>query len=121
MFEDRRFSSQGERLQNIDEVYGYLAGVLATRTTDDWLAAFTQADIPAARMNSLDDILADEHLNAIGYFRSVQHPSEGNITELAIPTEWSGSPPSIARHAPRLGEHTAGILERERHRSADDR
>ena len=111
MFGDRRFSSQGERLQNIDEVYGYLAGVLATRTTDDWLAAFTQADIPAARMNSLDDILADEHLNAIGYFRSVQHPSEGTLTEIAIPTEWSDSPPSIARHAPRLGEHTAEILQ----------
>jgi crotonobetainyl-CoA:carnitine CoA-transferase CaiB-like acyl-CoA transferase len=110
MFGDRRFSSQGDRLQNIDEVYGYLAGVLATRTTNDWLATFTQADIPAARMNSLDDILSDEHLNAIGYFRTVQHPSEGTITEIASPTEWSGSPPSIARHAPRLGEHTAEIL-----------
>jgi crotonobetainyl-CoA:carnitine CoA-transferase CaiB-like acyl-CoA transferase len=110
MFSDRRFSSQGERLHNIDEVYGYLAGVLATRTTDDWLTAFTQADIPAARMNSLADILADEHLNAIGYFRAVEHPSEGSVTEIAIPTEWSGSPPSIARHAPRLGEHTVEIL-----------
>jgi len=36
-------------------------------------------------MNSLDDILADEHLNAIGYFRTIHHPTEGNIREISVP------------------------------------
>jgi crotonobetainyl-CoA:carnitine CoA-transferase CaiB-like acyl-CoA transferase len=108
--EDPRFSSQAERLKHIDEVYGYLAGVLATRTTAEWLDVLTTADIPAARMNSLDDILADEHLNAIGYFRTVHHPTEGNIREISVPTEWSASQPTVGRHAPRLGEHTADVL-----------
>ena len=108
--DDIRFSSQAERLNHIDEVYGYLAGVLGTRTTADWLDALTKADIPAARMNSLDDILADEHLNAIGYFRIVRHPTEGDIREISVPTDWSVSQPAVSRHAPRLGEHTADIL-----------
>jgi crotonobetainyl-CoA:carnitine CoA-transferase CaiB-like acyl-CoA transferase len=108
--EDSRFSSQAERLKHIDEVYGYLAGVLATRTTAEWLDALTTADIPAARMNSLDDILADEHLSAIGYFRTIQHPTEGNIREISVPTEWSASQPTVGRHAPGLGEHTADVL-----------
>jgi crotonobetainyl-CoA:carnitine CoA-transferase CaiB-like acyl-CoA transferase len=107
---DARFSSQNERLKHIDEVYGYLAGVLATRTTSDWITAFTKADIPAAMMHSLDDILTDEHLNAIGYFRTTNHPSEGPIREIAIPTEWSASQPASTRHAPRLGEHTLEVL-----------
>ena len=107
---DVRFSSQNERLKHIDEVYGYLAGVLATRTTAEWMAAFTKADIPAAMMHSLDDILGDEHLNAIGYFKTAHHPSEGTIRETAIPTEWSASQPVSTRHAPRLGEHTLEVL-----------
>jgi crotonobetainyl-CoA:carnitine CoA-transferase CaiB-like acyl-CoA transferase len=108
---DCRFSSQAERLKHIDEVYGYLAGVLATRTTAEWLEALTKADIPAAHMNSLDDILGDEHLHAIGYFRTVDHPSEGAIREVAVPTEWSDSQPSPGHHAPRLGENTTEILQ----------
>jgi crotonobetainyl-CoA:carnitine CoA-transferase CaiB-like acyl-CoA transferase len=111
MFEkDKRFSSQSERLAHIDEVYGYLASVLATRTTADWIEIFTDADIPAARMNSLDDVLSDDHLLAIGYFRTIEHPSEGPIKDIAIPTEWSASPPEASRHAPCLGEHTIEIL-----------
>jgi crotonobetainyl-CoA:carnitine CoA-transferase CaiB-like acyl-CoA transferase len=108
--EDIRFSSQAARLQHIDEVYGYLAGVLATRTTDEWLEVLTKADVPAAKMNSLDDILSDEHLKAIGYFRTVRHPTEGFIKEISVPTEWSVSQPAPTRHAPRLGEHTIDVL-----------
>ncbi|WP_425991700.1 CaiB/BaiF CoA transferase family protein [Afipia sp. DC4300-2b1] len=107
---DIRFSSQNERLKHIDEVYGYLAGVLATRTTAEWIALFTKADIPVAKMHSLDDILTDEHLNAIGYIRTVNHPSEGPIKDIAIPTEWSASQPVSTRHAPQLGEHTVEVL-----------
>jgi crotonobetainyl-CoA:carnitine CoA-transferase CaiB-like acyl-CoA transferase len=107
---DMRFSSQSHRLDHIDEVYGYLAGVLATRTTAEWIDILTKADIPVARMNSLDDVLNDEHLLAIDYFRTIEHPSEGPIKDIAIPSEWSVSPPEVARHAPSLGEHTIEVL-----------
>jgi crotonobetainyl-CoA:carnitine CoA-transferase CaiB-like acyl-CoA transferase len=61
-------------------------------------------------MNSLDDIVADPHLAAIGYLRSVEHPSEGRIKALGVPSEWSESSPEYRRHAPRLGEHTREVL-----------
>ncbi|VIO68500.1 Succinyl-CoA--L-malate CoA-transferase beta subunit [Bradyrhizobium ivorense] len=111
MFEkDARFSSQNERLTHINEVYGYLADVLATRTTANWIETLTEADIPVARMNSIDEILGDEHLHAIDFFRTFAHPSEGPIKDMAIPTEWSTSQPEVSRHAPRLGEHTVEVL-----------
>lgn len=111
MFEhDARFSTHGERTRRIDEVYGYLAGVIATRSTAEWLELFERTDIPAARMYSIDDILEDEHLAAIGYFKRTEHPSEGPITTLAVPTEWSDSKPDAARHAPRVGEDTVEVL-----------
>mgnify|MGYP001185082703 FL=1 len=61
-------------------------------------------------MNSLEDILADPHLAAIGYFSVREHPSEGKIRTLAVPSEWSESQPEYRRHAPRLGEHTQEVL-----------
>jgi len=29
---------------------------------------------------------------------------------MAVPSEWSASPPQYRRHAPRLGEHTREVL-----------
>jgi len=62
------------------------------------------------RMNSLDDIVNDPHLAAIGYLQTVEHPSEGRVRMLAVPSEWSESKPEYRRHAPRLGEHTREVL-----------
>jgi len=62
------------------------------------------------RMNTLKDIVEDPHLAAIGYFRPVEHPSEGKIKSMAVPSEWSESQPEYRRHAPRLGEHTREVL-----------
>jgi crotonobetainyl-CoA:carnitine CoA-transferase CaiB-like acyl-CoA transferase len=72
--------------------------------------ALEAADIPVQRMNSLTDIVEDPHLAAIGYFRQVEHPSEGSIRSMAVPSEWSESVPEYRRHAPRHGEHTGEVL-----------
>src|SRR2546422_10801268 len=73
-------------------------------------SALGRADIPVQRMNSIDDIVADPHLAAIGYLGIVEHPTEGRIKSLAVRSEWSQSQPEYRRHAPRLGEHTREVL-----------
>ena len=83
---------------------------MRTRTTAEWIAALESADIPVQRMNNLTDIVEDPHLAAIGYFKQVEHPSEGRIKSMAVPSEWSESKPEYRRHAPRLGEHTREVL-----------
>jgi crotonobetainyl-CoA:carnitine CoA-transferase CaiB-like acyl-CoA transferase len=111
--QDERFSSQNQRLTNIDYVYGYLSEVLATRTTDEWLELFERADIPAARMYDIDDILDDPHVKATGFVQQMTHPTEGELRVTAVPTEWSESPPQrLPRsHAPQVGENTVAVLE----------
>ena len=107
---DARFASAEGRSQNFDAVYGFVADEMTKRTTADWLAALERADIPVQRMNSLEDIMRDPHLNAIGYFRPIEHPSEGKLVSMKVPSEWSGTQPEVRRHAPRLGEHTREVL-----------
>jgi crotonobetainyl-CoA:carnitine CoA-transferase CaiB-like acyl-CoA transferase len=110
MFSDPRFSSQEVRSRHYQEAYAFVADELQKRTTAEWLEAFERGDIPVQRMNSLDDIVTDPHLAAIGYLKTVEHPSEGRIKVLAVPSEWSESVPEYRRHAPRLGEHTREVL-----------
>jgi crotonobetainyl-CoA:carnitine CoA-transferase CaiB-like acyl-CoA transferase len=105
------YATHEARSQNYDQAYKLVAAELKKRTTGEWIEAFEKADIPVQRMNSLDDIVADPHLAAIGYLKSVEHPTEGRIKTLAVPSEWSESTPEYRRHAPRLGEHTREVLE----------
>jgi crotonobetainyl-CoA:carnitine CoA-transferase CaiB-like acyl-CoA transferase len=104
------FATQEARSQNYRSAYALVAEEMKTRTTAFWIEALERADIPVQRMNSLDDIVGDPHLNAIGYLQAVDHPSEGRIRMLAVPSEWSDTKPEYRRHAPRLGEHTREVL-----------
>jgi crotonobetainyl-CoA:carnitine CoA-transferase CaiB-like acyl-CoA transferase len=104
------YATHEARSQNYDKAYAMVSIELKKRTTAEWVEAFERADIPVQRMNSLDDIVADPHLAAIGYLKTVEHPSEGRIKVLAVPSEWSESAPEYRRHAPRLGEHTREVL-----------
>ncbi len=107
---DERFATPEGRSRNYDTIYAMVAEEMKKRSTDEWLAALEAADIPVQRMNSLADIVDDPHLGAIGYFREVDHPTEGRIRSMAVPSEWSASQPEYRRHAPRLGEQTREVL-----------
>jgi crotonobetainyl-CoA:carnitine CoA-transferase CaiB-like acyl-CoA transferase len=108
---DAKFASQEARSRNYDTAYAFVAEEMKKRTTAEWLEALEAADIPVQRMNSLADIVADPHLAATEFFRTVEHPTEGRIRSMKVPSEWSESAPEYRRHAPRLGQHTREVLE----------
>ena len=110
LLKDPKYATQEARSRDYEGAYALVAEEMQKRSTADWIAALEGADIPVQRMNSLADILADPHLAAIGYFREVEHPSEGRIRAMAVPSEWSESVPENRRHAPRFGEHTREVL-----------
>ena len=110
MMADPRFRGLAARTAHIDEVYRLAAEVLAGRTTAEWLALFDELDIPAGPVNTLQDVLADPHLAATGFFRTIAHPSEGDVVMPAPPLRFSDSPAAVTRLPPRLGEHGREIL-----------
>ena len=52
------------------EVLAFVAEQLLRRTTAEWLEAFERADIPAMPLHTLETLLADPHLEAVGFFRA---------------------------------------------------
>lgn len=107
---DPRFRDLASRTAHIGELYAIVAAEMQRRSTADWLALLAEADIPVAKMNSFEDLLADPHLNATGFFEQIEHPTEGSLRGLAVPSRWSQTAPRHRHHAPRPGEQTAEIL-----------
>lgn len=110
LIDDPRFATIAGRTEHIAELYAEMARLLAQRTTAEWLRVCAELDIPATPMNSLDDLIADPHLAATGFFRTLDHPSEGPIRTMSVPGHAPATPPQSRRHAPRLGEHSVEIL-----------
>lgn len=107
---DPRFADLETRSLHIDDLYGMVAEILATRTTAYWLEALEKADIPVMPLNTMESLIDDPHLAAVGFFKTVEHPTEGPFRSMAVPSTWSASQPVPERLAPRLGQHSVELL-----------
>ena len=77
--------SLSERSARIGELYAVLDRRMPLRTTEDWLALFSERDIPCTAVNSIEDLLTEDHLADVGLFADVEHPSEGAIKSVRSP------------------------------------
>ena len=108
--EDARFITMFERSRNIDALYEIASEVILTRGTTEWLTLFEQAEIPAGPVNSLADLRRDPHLNAMGFFRSYDHPTEGTLEIPDTPYRFDRQSLPIRCAHPQLGEHGYEVL-----------
>lgn len=111
MMEDARFHDMASRHANIDALYETLAGILATRTTAEWLDDLDAGNVPAMAVLSGDDLMDDMHLKAVDFWHFAEDPELGTLRMPGIPMQFSASPGSVRRLPPRLGEHSAEVLE----------
>ena len=108
--DDPRYRDMTSRTRHIAALYADVAEQLRTRTTAEWMAGFEQADIPAMPLHTLESLLVDPHLAAVGFFSTEDHPSEGPVRSMAYPGCWSATPPRSTRPVPRLGEQGDEVL-----------
>lgn len=103
------YATLEQRARQIDTVYALLAETLAERTTDEWLRLFRELEIPAARLGTPADLFDNAHLNAAGFFETVE-TSHGPVRFPGVPTWFSRTPGRVAGPAPQLGADTAEVL-----------
>jgi crotonobetainyl-CoA:carnitine CoA-transferase CaiB-like acyl-CoA transferase len=98
-----------QRAQQIDRVYGLLADTFLERTTAEWLELLQSLGIPAAPLRTPDELFDNEHLNAVGFFETVDS-EYGPVRFPGVPTWFSRTPGHVAGPAPELGTHTQEVL-----------
>lgn len=73
------------------------------------LAALDAIDVPSAKVQRIDEVLADPQIQARGMVVEQMHPVLGKIKLPNLPFNFSGCDITITQVAPDLGQHNAEI------------
>jgi crotonobetainyl-CoA:carnitine CoA-transferase CaiB-like acyl-CoA transferase len=103
------FQSVTERSKHVRDMYQMVDEAMPSKTTEEWLALFREADIPCGAVNSLEDLFDDPQLRDTGFFQDHEHPSEGPLTIPRHPIAFDmEAAPEV--HAPLIGEQSREVL-----------
>jgi crotonobetainyl-CoA:carnitine CoA-transferase CaiB-like acyl-CoA transferase len=107
---DPRFESVAARFRNTGEYFSIRAEGLKHKTTAEWVEILDRADVPAMPFQTLDQLMSDPHLADVGFFRHIDHPTEGRIWNMMLPSRLSGGARRDFRPAPKIGQDSVELL-----------
>jgi crotonobetainyl-CoA:carnitine CoA-transferase CaiB-like acyl-CoA transferase len=73
--DDARFATYPSRLAHFDELLGELEAALAGHGRDHWLTLLHDADVPAAPIYAVDEVIQDPHVHEVGLLLQVAGPA----------------------------------------------
>jgi crotonobetainyl-CoA:carnitine CoA-transferase CaiB-like acyl-CoA transferase len=103
---EARFATNQARVRQRDVLVPLLAALIRARTRDELLAHLEQQEVPAGPVNSIAEVFADPQVLARG-----MRVDLGAIPSIRTPIRFSDAQLALGRPAPRLGEHTAEVLQ----------
>lgn len=109
---DPRYTGTGERQKNRDALNHELAAVFATRTSAEWIQKLRALDVLCAPINDYPALVGDAQVRHNALVASATDAAGRNIPLIRNPVSIDHRPPRLAP-PPRLGEHTAAILQGE--------
>jgi len=112
LFGDPRFATNADRVKHNDVLVEILQAAMRGKGSAHWLAALEAAGIPAGPVLHYDEVLTDPHILARDMVARTDHPVTGPFHTLGVTVKLSDTPGSVRLPAPRLGEHTAAVLNR---------
>ena len=108
--EDPRMRSNDGRSQHAAMLDGVIGDWSKARSVDDALAALDAADVPAGRIYSVADIVADPHYQARDMILEAELPGGTPVKMPGIVPKLSGTPGAVRWQGPALGAHTDAVL-----------
>jgi len=107
---DARFATNRQRVTSYTELKSLLDAHLAARPRGEWIETLNNAGVPCGSVRSLHELFADPQLAARRMVVQLDHSTVGRTTVIGTPLKLSGTPCSVRRAPPRLGEHTEAVL-----------
>ncbi|WP_418116402.1 CaiB/BaiF CoA transferase family protein [Variovorax sp. 350MFTsu5.1] len=106
---DTRLHAAAGRNANRLEILEVVRPWVAQRPVAEILKMLDGIDVPCAKVQRIDEVLADPQIQARGMVVEQEHPVLGKIRLPNLPFRMSGCDTSITQVAPELGEHNAEI------------
>ena len=105
------YSSASLRLKNRDALNGEINLRLRKKTSEEWMAIFMKAEVPAGPIYSIDMVFADPQVRHLRMAEAVDSAALGRSIDLVRqPVRLSRSPSELKAASPECGEHTEEIL-----------
>lgn len=108
---DPRFASNTARMANRDALERVMEEVLATDTTDHWVAVFDKAGVPCGPVYNYAQMFADPQVKHRGLVQTASDPELGAVPHIRTPIK-IGEEIRVRTVAPKLGQHNAEIFGR---------
>lgn len=104
---DPEFASNAERVKHRERLNRLIGEVVATAKRADWLARLDAAGVPAAPLQTLDEVIAHPQTQAVGLLQ----PAPGDHPDLVgLPLQFDGARPPLRSLPPELGAQTDRVL-----------
>ncbi len=110
LIDDPRFRTNGDRDVHETDLRDQITSWTKGLTRAEALERLRGADIPAAPVWTLDDLLASGHLEARGMLQPGFNAALGDLRVIPQPVQFSDSSRIAPMRAPTLGEHTEQVL-----------
>ena len=107
---DERFSTNSDRMKNLDALAPLMNTKLGQKTVREWTELLEAEGVPCGPINSIGDMAADPQTLAREMVVELEHPRAGRTRALGLPIKFSATPGRVARPAPCYGEHTHQVL-----------
>jgi formyl-CoA transferase len=107
---DPRFNTRQGRIANYDSLSEALQEIFKRGRREEWLTQLIDNDVPAAPLNTLDEVFDDPQVREYGFPQVITHPKMGDVKMVGNAVDMSRTPPTIDKPPPILGEHADDIL-----------
>jgi crotonobetainyl-CoA:carnitine CoA-transferase CaiB-like acyl-CoA transferase len=98
------------RLKNREPMIEVLEQEFGKRDSNEWVDILLAAGIPAGPILSYPEAFESDHARHRNMCMEIDHPNEGKVKNIGFPVKLLGTPPSVRRHPPLLGEHNDEIF-----------
>jgi crotonobetainyl-CoA:carnitine CoA-transferase CaiB-like acyl-CoA transferase len=103
------YASVSLRLKNREALIEALEQEFAKRPCDAWIDTMLAAGIPAGPILTYPEAFESEHATHRRMAMDIDHPNEGKVKNIGFPVKMLGTPQTVRRHPPLLGEHNEEI------------
>lgn len=108
---DPRFADFDTRAEHKEALFDAIRAAFKKDTTANWVDKLRAADVLCSPVNSFNDWLADEHVQATGMAPMLTQPDIGKVPVPNIPGAPKGRDGDPIHRLPDVGEHTREVLE----------
>jgi formyl-CoA transferase len=107
--DDTRMHDTTGRNRCREEILAVVRPWVAARSVAEVIEMLDGVDVPCAKVQRIDEVLADPQIHARGMILEQQHPRYGTLRVPNLPFRFSDCDTTIREVAPDLGQHNAEV------------